>query len=348
MAVKFQDYYQTLGVARTASTAEIQRAYRKLARQYHPDVNKNKDAEQKFKQAAEAYEVLRDPEKRKRYDTLGENWKAGQEFTPPGGWQEAHFGGPHDSRGFTFRTGSADAGDFSDFFDTFFGRAGFGEDAGEALRGGQAGGGRRARRGGRGPGAGGFSAPGQDQEATLEIPLEDAYRGATREITLKALQVQPDGSAAPVTRTYTVKIPPGTTDGSVIRLAGQGGSGAGGAAAGDLLLRIRLSPDARFSLAGDDKHDLQTDLRIAPGEAALGAKVPVRTLDGETLTVTVPPGSQSGQRLRLRGKGLPRRAGGAGDLYARLMIVVPKTLTARERELLTQLQQESKFDPRAE
>jgi curved DNA-binding protein len=337
MAVKFQDYYQILGVSRDASQEEIQRAYRKLARQYHPDVNKEPGAEERFKQIGEAYAVLRDPETRKKYDQLGAHWKAGDEFRPPPGWQPGgrprggRGGGSVRVEGFDF----GDLGGFSDFFETLFGsgspfasRMGGMGDFGESMRG-RAGGGRAAAR------------RGETHEAEITISLEDAYRGGTRRLSLQST----DEAGRTTTRTYDVRIPPGVTEGSVIRLAGQGGPGTGGAGAGDLLLRVHLAPHPRFRVSG---HDLHTTLAVTPAEAALGAKVPVQTLDGEVL-VTVPAGSQSGQKLRLRGKGLPKRSGsdGHGDLIAELRIMVPKELTPEERSLYERLREVSRFDPRA-
>ena len=340
MGVKFQDYYETLGVARTASQDEVQRAYRKLARLYHPDVNKGKDAEAKFKQISEAYEVLKDPEKRKKYDQLGANWKANQDFTPPPGWEDAFTGGRRGAAGsaggpggFHFRT-SGGAGDFSDFFETFFGKDGAFRDA---FGGGRPGG--HGGFGGREAGAEftpGFE-EGQTYSGEITISLEDAYHGGKREVAMRTQEGE---------KHYTVKIPRGINDGATIRLAGQGGAGHGGGEAGDVLLKIRVEPHQRFSLDGQD---LTVDLPISPWEAALGGKADVATLDG-SVTVTIPPGSQSGQRLRVRGKGMPKRgsddASTAGDLFVRLKIVVPKKLTDVERGLFEQLKKESKFDPR--
>lgn len=311
MTVKFQDYYEVLGVKRDASQEEIQRAYRKLARQYHPDLNKGKDAEKKFKQVGEAYEVLKDPQKRRRYNELGAQWKNGQEFRPPPEWEQFRRGGAGPG-GFSFRTG----GQFSDFFEMFFGGEG-----GRSVFEGAVGGDPFHRHG-----HGGGRSRAQDTEAAVTISLEDAYHGATRQITLQG----PQGVS-----TLNVKIPPGTTDGTKIRLKGQDPGG------GDLLLNVTLAAHPNFEISG---HNLSTDVNVAPWEAALGAKVPVRTLDGE-VTVNVPAGTSSGARLRLRGKGLPTRTG-RGDLFARVRIVVAKTLNEREKELFEQLQRESTFKPR--
>ena len=304
MAVGFRDYYEALGVDRSASEEEIRRAYRKLARQYHPDVNKEPDAEDRFKEISEAYEVLRDPEKREKYDRFGANWKAGQDVSGADGFEGFEgfqgFGGD----GVRVEFGGGDFGDFSEFFEGMFGG--------------------RGRRPGGGFGAGGFSRRGRDHEATLEISLEEAARGGRRRVSI-------DG------RDLEVSIPAGVRDGQRLRIAGEGGGGAGGGPSGDLLLRIRLRRDPRFRVEGRDLH---TDLPVAPWEAALGAEVPVPTLNG-TARLKVPAGSSCGRKLRLRGEGL-----GDGDLYAHVKIEVPKKLSKKERELFEQLADASKFDPR--
>jgi curved DNA-binding protein len=302
MAVGFRDYYETLGVPRDASEEDIRRAYRRLARENHPDVNKDPGAEDRFKEISEAYEVLRDPEKRERYDRFGQNWKSGQDVSGAGDFSGFQGGGP-DTGGVRFDFGEGE--DFSDFFDGLFG----------------------SRRGRRGFGGfDGFSTRGADQEATLELSLEEAARGGTRRITLA------DG------RDYEVTIPAGVRDGQRIRLAGEGSPGAGGGPAGDLNLRVRVRPDRRFRIDGRDLH---TDVAVAPWEAALGATVEVPTLDGKA-KVRVPPGSSCGRKLRLRGQGMA-----GGDLYATVQIKVPKGLGARERELFEQLASTSSFNPRA-
>jgi len=292
--VEYKDYYKILGVGRDASAEDIKRAYRKLARQYHPDKNKARGAEDRFKEANEANEVLSDPKKRKAYDQLGANWKAGQSFTPPPGW-EAHFGG----RGFGGRGGFSAGGDFSDFFSTLFGSAGPFAGAGfEDVDGGF---------GGRAD----FAARGQDQRATVTIALEDSFHGSQRTVTL--------GHG----RTLNVRIPKGITEGQAIRLAGQGLRGA------DLLLEVRFAAHAGFRAEGRDLH---AALPVAPWEAALGARVPVRTLGG-TVELTVPEGSQSGRRMRLKGRGLPgSQPGGApGDQIVTLEIVTPPAADAADR-----------------
>jgi curved DNA-binding protein len=307
MPVAFQDYYEALGVSRDASEDEIRQAYRRLARRYHPDINKESGAEDRFKQVSEAYEVLRDPEKRERYDRLGANWRAGQDAPGAGGFEEAFRAGD----GFGDVRVEFGGGDFSDFFDSVFGR--------------------RRGPGGARTGSDGFSMRGADHEAILDLALEEAARGGKRWLSL--------GEG----RSIEVDIPRGVRDGQRIRLAGEGGAGAGGGPPGDLLLRVRLRPHPRFRVDG---RDLYVDLAISPWEAALGADVPVPTLDGNA-QVKVPPGSSSGRRLRLRGQGLPGSAGAqAGDLYAVLTIRVPSKLTKKERELFERLASVSKFDPR--
>ncbi len=297
MAVKFEDYYQTLGVKREASQDDIQRAFRKLARKYHPDVNKTDDGSAKFKQVNEAYEVLKDPEKRSRYDTLGENWKSGQEFRPPPGWGgqfrgaggTGGQGGP--GGGFSFEAG----GQFSDFFEAMFGQTM-----------------------GQGPGqAGGVPRQPQPQESPITISLHDAFHGSTRQLNLQG----PAGS-----KTLEVKIPKGTASGSKIRLAGEG-----------VILKITVAPHPDYMLTG---RDLTTDVKLAPWQAALGDQIDVETMDG-AVTLNVPAGTNAGQKLRLKGKGLPSPKGSAGDLYVRLMIAIPKELSERERELYGQLKQAS-------
>jgi curved DNA-binding protein len=320
MAVAFRDYYEVLGVPRDASTEDIRRAYRKLAREYHPDVNKDPGAEDRFKEVSEAYEVLRDPEKRERYDRLGANWRSGQDvsgspdfegFRGGQGGFGAGQGGFGDFGGGETRVEFGDSG-FSDFFEQMFG-------------------GRTRTRGPAGGGFDGFSLRGSDQEATLELSLEEAARGGRRRISL--------GSG----RDYEVNIPAGVVDGQRIRLAGEGSPGAGGGRSGDLFLRVRLKPDPRFRVEG---RDIYTDIRVAPWEAALGASVGVRTLTGTT-HVKVPAGSSSDRKLRLRGKGLPSPGGKGGDLYAVVKIMVPKKLNTEERELFERLASVSSFDPRA-
>lgn len=319
MAVTYQDYYETLGVSRDASQDEIKRAYRRLARRYHPDVYQAPEAVEKFKQINEAYEVLSDPEKRKKYDMLGADWQAGQDFTPPPEWERMHFGfrsGPGGMGGFDT------ADDFSDFFKILF-NEGFGTD--DATAGARWGAGSRRR---------------QDHEAELTVTLEDVYHGVTKNVALETMTFDPSGHPRPGRRTYQVKIPPGVTEGSRIRLAGQGSPGR---VPGDLYIRLRIAPHARFTVDG---FDLNVTVPVTAWEAALGAKVEVPTLDGR-VRMTVPPGTQSGQKLRLKGKGLYRNKDERGDLYITVQIAVPKRLTDRERRLFEELNRVSSFDPRA-
>lgn len=330
MPVKYKDYYEVLEVPRTASAEEIKKAYRRLARKHHPDVNKAAGAEARFKEITEANEVLSDPEKRKRYDELGPNWQAGQEFRPPPGWENIRFDfrgagpGARPGTGFDPRQ----AGGFSDFFESLFGS--------------QFGGG--AARGGGVPWEDegeAWSERGEDHEAAITISLEDAYQGARKSISLQGTEPDNRGRVQRRTRTYEVRIPPGTTDGARIRLAGQGGRGAGGAESGDLFLRVNLAPHPVFRVQG---RDLEADVAVTPWEAALGARITVPTPDGQA-SLQLPPGSESGHRLRLRGKGLPHGTS-PGDLFAVIKIVVPKRLSPREKELLEELARVSTFRPR--
>jgi curved DNA-binding protein len=308
MAVGYRDYYEILGVERGASEEEIRRAYRKLARQYHPDINKDEGAEDRFKEISEAYEVLRDPDKRARYDRLGANWRAGEDVSGAQGFEG--FGGFGGDRG-GVRVEFGDGADFSDFFESLFGA-------------------RRGPAGARTSGFEGFATRGADHEAVLELSLEEAAAGGVRQLSFG------DG------RTYDVRIPPGVRDGQRIRLAGEGGQGQGGGPSGDLFLHVRIKPHPRLRLDGRDLH---VDVPVTPWEAALGATVEVPTLQGGA-KVKVPAGSSSGRRLRLRGQGFPGPRGGHGDLYATVQIQVPKQLSERERELFEQLAAASTFNPR--
>ena len=325
MAVKFRDYYEILGVERGASQEEIQKAFRRLARKYHPDVNKAAEAVDRFKELNEAYEVLKDPEKREKYDRLGKNWKNGQEFTPPPGWQGAgRPAGP--------AAGGFGGADFSDFFESIFGGArggggGYGPGAGgggvnfEEMFGGGA-------RSGRGGGRGGFQQRGEDQEAEIEVTLLEAHQGGTRRIQMGL----PDGTS----RSLDVRIPKGVSTGSKIRLEGQGSPGFGGGEAGDLFLKINIAPDSRFEVKGQD---LKTTVRVQAWDAALGTTLSVETLDG-SVSLKVPAGTQGGSTLRLRGKGLFKRQGDPGDLLVTVQISIPKTLTEKQRELFEKLKGE--------
>ncbi|WP_405983643.1 DnaJ C-terminal domain-containing protein [Streptomyces sp. NBC_00872] len=318
-----QDYYEVLGVPRTAGDEEIQQAYRKLARRHHPDINKDPRAEERFKEVNEAYGVLSDPDTRARYDRFGPDFRkfpgspgdydervAAAAGRGPGGRASTGGGWTAPGGGTRFAQGTRGAYqdvDFEDLFSDLFGGAG--------------------RGGGRG------NVPGADQEAELELTVEEAYRGGRRAVGLAG----PDGR-----RDYQVTVPRGVTDGQRIRLAGEGGRGGRDAPAGDLYLRVRIRPHDRYRLEG---HDIHVRLPVTPWEAALGATVPLPT-PGGTAKVTVPPGSSSGRRLRLRGEGMPRARGTDGDLYAELRVMVPPRPTDRERELFEELAAASDFDPR--
>lgn len=325
MAVKFRDYYEILGVPRTATQEEIQRAYRKLARKLHPDVNKAADAEDKFKELGEAYEVLKDPEKRQKYDQLGAHWKDGQDFRPPPGW-ETHFDFGRDAGAGQAGFEWSGAGGFSDFFETLFGGAG---------------GFQQARRGGSRQGPV-WRQDGVDQEATVRISLEDAFHGSTKPITLQMQSLTPDGRVSVQEKSYEVKIPAGILSGQKIRLGGQGGEGSGGGRRGDLYLRVEIEPHPTYRLEGKD---IYMDLPITPWEAVLGTEVQLSTLSGP-LTLKVPPSTQNGKKLRFRGKGMPSSKGNAGNLYAVVTIVVPTKPSQREQELFEELSKTSEFNPR--
>ncbi|MCC6672465.1 MAG: DnaJ domain-containing protein [Planctomycetes bacterium] len=318
MGLKYKDYYDILGVPRGASQEEIRRAYRDLARKYHPDLNKAADAERRFKEVNEAHEVLGDPEKRKRYDALGANWQAGQEFQPPPGFGEGGFDFGGGSFG-EFRFGEG-LGGFSDFFEALFGRA-FGPGNGRGAR-------------GRGAPSGERTMRGEDVEAELELDLGEAIAGGTRSLHMRT----PSGE-----RTYEVRIPALVPEGGRIRLAGQGQPGLGGGPAGDLMLVVRYATDPRFTRL--EQGDLEVRVPVAPWEVLFGGPVTVPTPGGEVV-LRVPADSQGGQKLRLRGQGMPRKGGGRGDLYAVLEIRVPQQLTPRERELFAALARESQFKPR--
>ena len=308
--MQFKDYYQALGVSRDASADEIKKAFRKLARKYHPDVSKEKDAEARMKDVNEAYNVLSDPGKRAAYDRLGPGWESGQEFRPPPGW-DAPF--EFSTRGFT----PGEEADFSDFFSGLFGRMG-------GMRGG-------ARPSGRG----------EDHHARVLLDIEDAFGGVSRQVSLRVPVVDASGRVSYRERTLNVKIPKGVHAGQVIRLAGQGAPGAGGATAGDLLLEVEFRPHPRYRADG---RDLLLTLPVAPWEAALGAVVPVRLPGGE-VRVRVPEGAQSGAQLRLRGKGIPGEP--PGDALLDLRVVLPPAESPRARQLYETMARELDFDPRA-
>ena len=305
--MEFKDYYKLLEVERTATADDIKSAYRKLARKYHPDVSKEPQAEARFKEIGEAYEVLQDPEKRAAYDQLGNRWRAGQEFTPPPDW----------AAGFEFTPGgasAADSTDYSDFFSTLFGN--FSRHSASTR------------------------AHGEDHHAKIVIPLEDAFHGATRTITLRAPQLDAQGRVVLRERTLNVQIPKGIREGQLIRLSGQGAPGAGGAPGGDLYLEVHYDPHALYRVEG---HDLILTLPLAPWEAALGATVKAPTPTG-VVEVKIPAGSQSGLRLRLKGRGLPGEP--AGDLYLILEVVLPKADTEQAQQIYHTMAQELAFNPR--
>jgi len=305
--LEFKDYYQTLGVAREATADEIKKAFRRLARKYHPDVSKEANAEARMKEVNEAYAVLSDPEKRAAYDQLGRDYQAGQEFRPPPNWDA----------GFEFSGRDFGGGaDFSDFFAELFGR------------------GRAGGQGGR------FDARGEDHHARILIRLEDAYRGASRVITLRVPMIDEQGHVAMKDHNLNVRIPKGVREGQVLRLAGQGSPGIGEGKAGDLFLEIHFEPHPRFRVEGSDVY---STLRVAPWEAALGAKVKA-SLPVGAVEVSVPEGSQNGRKLRLKGRGIPSAP--PGDLYLVLEIVLPSATSAKARELYEAMARELAFDPR--
>jgi curved DNA-binding protein len=316
----YKDYYKIMGVARDAKQDEIKRAYRKLARKYHPDVSKEDKAEERFKEVQEAYEVLKDTEKRAAYDQLGSNWRQGQQFTPPPDWGKNF---EFSSGGFGGGGGGRDDAGFSDFFSSLFGGAGGFRDP-------------------RGGGRGSFAAAGEDHVAKIQIDLEDSFRGGVKTIELKTPQLDDDGHVGLKPRTLKVTIPVGVVEGKRIRLAGQGSAGRGGGPAGDLYLELTFRPHRLFKVDG---RDITLSLPIAPWEAALGATVKTPTLAGD-VDLRIPAGAKAGQKMRLKGRGLPGAP--PGDQYVELKIVVPPADTPEARALYEQMQRELAFDPRAE
>jgi len=307
--MQYKDYYAIMGVDRKATQDEIKRTYRKLARKYHPDVSKEVDAEVRFKELGEAYEVLKDPEKRAAYDQLGSDWQAQQDFRPPPDW----------ASGFEFHGApGGGTGDFSDFFESLFGQAG------------------RAAGHNRG-----FHMQGDDHHAKILIDLEDSFKGATRSITLQMPEVTSDGHVRTRQRTLKVNIPKGVRQGQQIRLSGQGGGGVGRGKAGDLYLEIEFKPHGHYRVEGADVY---LDLPVAPWEAALGSTVKVPTPRGK-VDLKIPPNSQSGKKLRLKGRGIPAKT--PGDLYVVLQIVLPPANDEEARELYRQMHEAFDFNPRA-
>jgi curved DNA-binding protein len=348
MALRYKDYYEVLGVPRTASDEEIKKSFRKLARMYHPDIAKDKKtAEEKFKEINEAYEVLGDAENRKKYDQLGPNWKAGEDFRPPPGW-ESFAGGPFARGGgggqrqhYEFRFGGTG---FSDFFEQLFGSMGGP---------------------GRSSGRRGFSEEdvegerGRDIEGDIMVTLDETLHGAVRTVTVNREVACPKcggtgmrvqhvctncGGSGRVARSdqFQVRIPAGVTEGQRLRVTGRGEAGLGGGPSGDLFLRVRLAKHPDFEIEG---HNLIHEVELAPWEAVLGTQVAVPTLD-EPVNIKIPAGTQNGQRLRVRERGLPMKGGGKGDLMVVVKLAVPGRLSDRERALWEQLGRESNFNPR--
>jgi curved DNA-binding protein len=319
--VEFKDYYRVLDVPRDATAEQIKKAFRRLARKYHPDVSKEMDASARMSEVNEAYAVLSDPERRAAYDALGQGHRPGEPFTPPPDWDA---GFEFSGRGFE----EMDAGEFSDFFSQLFGRMG--------------GAGRRTARGFADEGMRTVRMRGQDHHAKILLDLEDVWRGAVRQISLRVPHVESDGRVRLTERTLEVKIPAGVRPGQMIRLAGQGGPGSGGAPAGDLYLEVHIRPHRHFRVDGAN---LVADLPLAPWEAALGAVVPVTLPDGSTLKVRVPRGAQSGRTLRVAGKGLPGKT--SGDLELTVRVIQPSADDPRARRLFEAMAAElADFDAR--
>ena len=314
--MQFKDYYQTLGVARDAGADEIKKAFRRLARKYHPDVSREADAEQRMREVNEAYTVLSDPDKRAAYDQLGQGYQTGQDFRPPPDWDA---GFEFSGRGFS----PHQAADFSDFFAELFGRMG-GRQAGAGTRGGP------------------YQARGEDHHAKVLLDLEDAFHGDTRQINLQVPAMDTQGRVRLNTRTLKVKIPRGVKEGQIIRLAGQGAPGAGASTAGDLLLEVHFKPHPRLR---PDGRDLHLTLPVAPWEAALGSIIAV-DLPGGSVKVRIPEGAQSGRQLRVRGKGIPGEP--PGDLLLDIQVVLPSADSPKARQLYETMARELAFDPRRE
>lgn len=321
--MKEKDYYEILGIKKDASKEQIQRAYRKLARKYHPDVNSDKDADKKFKELGEARDVLKDPEKRKLYDSYGANWQQAKDRSHA----QYHYGAGAEkrnndfSRSFRFSGNDFRQADFDDIIENLF-RQGSGAEAEHETH--------------------GYGSDARETEAEITVTLNEVFQGASRMVSLQTYELDGNGQMQPITRTLQVKIPKGITDGAVIRLAGQGGRDSAKGGTRDLLLRIRIAADSRFKVDG---HDLYTVVAVSPWEALLGAGIPVQTMDG-TVTLSVPRGSQNGRKLRLRGKGLPKRDGLAGDVIVELEIQLPDHINEEEERLLMAMVKTSKFNPR--
>ena len=312
--MEYKDYYEIMGLERGATQDEIKRAYRKLARKYHPDVSKEKDAEARFKEVGEAYEVLKDPEKRAAYDHLGANYQSGQEFHPPPNWDS----------GFEFSGGGftdADRAGFSDFFEELFGQQVHGAHSGHRTQ---------------------FHARGEDHHAKVVVDLDDAFHGATRSINLQTPALDQQGQMRLTTRTLNVKIPKGIKEGQQIRLVGQGSPGMGQGAQGDLYLEIHFKPHPLYRAEGRDLH---MQLPVSPWEAALGATVKTPTPDG-TLDLKIPAGSNSGNKLRLKGRGIPGNP--PGDIYVTLSVVAPPAKSEEAKAAYKEMASKLAFNPRAD
>lgn len=315
--MEFKDYYTTLDIDRDATQEEVKRAYRKLARKFHPDINKDADAEQRFKEVGEAYEVLQDTEKRAAYNKFGKNWKAGQDFDPPPNWD----------KGFEFHGGGYtenDASQFSDFFESLFGAKGGGAYSGPFAD--------QRRQ---------YSGKGQDLHAKIAINLEDSYNGSKQSLTLQRPALNESGHVITRPHILQVNIPKGVTEGQQIRLAGQGAEGIGGGTHGDLFLEIAFNKHPHFT---PDKRDIMLTLPVSPWEAALGGTIPIPTLGGK-VEMKIPPGSQTGKRLRLKGRGL-RTAKHKGDQYVTLAIIVPSPKTDADKDLFHNMEKSMSFNPR--
>ncbi len=310
--MEFKDYYKTLGVDRKASADEVKKAFRQLARKYHPDINKDPGAEAKFKEINEANDVLSDGEKRKAYDDLGGSFQQGQQFRPPPGWNESHHFRQQQAAGATANA------DFSDFFEELFGgRAGRSSGQRSAMR-----------------------ARGEDSHARVVVALQDSFEGASRQLTLRVPEFAADGSVSLRDKTLTVRIPKGVAAGQIIRLKGQGGPGMGGEPNGDLYLEVAFAPDEFYRAEGKD---LYITLPVTPWEAALGGSIRVPTPTGD-ISLKIPPNSAQGREMRVKGKGIP--AAEPGDLHVVLTIVLPKADTPRAREIYESMARELAFDPR--
>jgi len=323
--MEYKDYYQTLGVGRDADKATIKKAYRKLARKYHPDVSSESNAESQFKDVSEAYNVLKDEEKRAAYDQLGANWQAGQDFHTPPGWEQSHSGADAGQQYHYSSSAGGGGFDASDFFESLFGQGGFqGGSAYESYAG------------------QGAHAGGQDQHASIQIDLADAFHGTTRQLSLSEPVLSEQGHMVNKQRTLQVKIPKGITQGQTMRLKGQGQVAPGGGSRGDLYLEVNFLPHALYRVEGKD---ISLDLPVAPWEAALGGPVEVPLPDGKSVKLTLPEGSDSGKQFRLKGKGIPAKV--PGNLIVSLKIVTPAEISEDEKAAYQALKEVSHFDARA-